>query len=151
MTGVLAMLVGSGATILDTQTVTRGAASTGTDPYFNWAGYKGTGSPTFGSITDGTSDIYAGAAINGLYFYEEGTTAGSTGWYTRAIVWVVNGTQSNSGWSVIDIAGATYSRTAASFSTAGGVSTWTWFEPIPDPVVSGAPGPFTPSTLVTWR
>jgi hypothetical protein len=150
MTGILAVLAGSGSAILDTQTVTRGTASAGADPFQNFAGYRGTGSPTFGSISDGTSDIYAGATINGLYFFEEGTSVGGTGFYTRSIIWVVNGTQSNSGWSTVTIGTTTYTRADATFSTSGGVSTWTWFEPIPDPFASGSPGPFTATTVVTW-
>jgi hypothetical protein len=150
MTGILAAMLGGGAAApLDTQTVTRGTASTGSDPYFNWAGYKGTGSPTFGSIADGTSDIYSGATINGIYFYEEGSV-GAGGYYTRQIIWVVNGTQSNSGWSTMTVGATTYNRTDAVFSTGGGVSTWTWTVTIPDPLVSGTPGPFTASTTVTW-
>ena len=135
--------------ILDTQTVTRGTASTGSDPYYNWAGYSGTGSPTFGSISDGTSNIYSGATINGLYFYEAGSS-GTFGYYDRYIAWVVNGTQSNSGWSTITIGSTTYNRVDASFSTSGGVSTWIWFLAIPNPLVSGSPGPFTATTTVTW-
>jgi len=150
MTGVTCMMAGiSGVAILDTQTVTRGITSTGTDPYFNWAGYKGTGSPTFGSISDGTSNIYAGATINGIYFFEEGSVAGG-GYYTRSVIWVVNGTQSNSGWSTMTVDATSYDRTAATFSTSGGVSTWTWSVAIPDPLVSGSPGPFVASTTVTW-
>lgn len=150
MTGVTCMMAGiKSASILDTQTVTRGTASTGTDPFQNWAGYKGTGSPTFGSISDGTSNIYAGATINGIYFFEEGSVAGG-GYYTRQIIWVVNGTQSNSGWSTMTVDTTSYDRTAATFSTSGGVSTWTWDVAIPDPLTSGSPGPFTASTTVTW-
>lgn len=149
MTGVLAVLAGGGAAILDTQTVTRGTTSTGSDPYFNWAGYKGTGSPTFGSISDGTSNVYAGATINGLYFFEEGSVAGG-GFYTRQIIWEVDGTQSNSGWSTMTVGTTTYARTDATFSASGGVSTWIWNIPIPDPLTSGSPGPFTATTIVTW-
>lgn len=149
MTGVLAALAGSGSSVLDTQTVTRGTTSTGSDPYYNWAGYKGTGSPTFGSISDGTSNIYSGATINGLYFYEEGSS-GMFGYYIRQIIWVVDGTQSNSGWSTMTVGTTTYNRIDATFSTAGGVSTWAWDIPIPDPLTSGSPGPFTATTIVTW-
>lgn len=135
--------------ILDTQTVTSGSTSTGTDPYFNWYGYKGTGSPTFGSISDGTSNIYSGAAINGIYFYEEGSV-GAGGFYDRGIILVINGTQANSGWTTMNIGSTAYNRTDAAFSTAGGVSTWTWSLAIANPVVSGSPGPFSASTVVTW-
>ena len=151
MTGVLAALAGSGSSILDTQTVTRGTTSTGSDPYFNWAGFNSTGSPTFGSISDGTSNVYAGATINGLYFFEEGSIAGG-GYYTRQIIWEVNGTQSNSGWSTMTIGSTTYARADATFSNTGGVSIWTWdipIDPFPDPNPA-SPGPFTASTTVTW-
>lgn len=150
MTGILAALAGGGSSILDTQTVTRGTTTTGTDPFSNWAGYQNTG-PSFGSISDGTSNVYAGATINGLYFYEEGSS-GAFGYYTRQIIWIVNGTQSNSGWSTMTIGSTTYNRTDATFSTSGGVSAWYWnipIDPYPDPNPA-SPGPFTATTTVTW-
>ena len=148
MTGILAALAGSGSPILDTQTVTSGSTTTGTDPYFNWYGYKN-GSPAFGSISDGTSNIYAGAAINGIFFYEAGSI-GAGGFYERSVILIINGTQSNSGWSTMTVGTTTYARTDASFSTAGGVSTWTWSLTIANPLISGSPGPFSASTVVTW-
>lgn len=143
-------LLGS-AGFLDTQTITSGSASTGTDPYFNWYGYKGTGSPTFGSISDGTSNIYAGAAIDGIYFYEAGSVnPPGPGFYDRYIALVINGVQSNSGWTTMTIGSTAFTRSTASFSTSGGVSTWTFGLNIPDPFASGSPGPFSPTTIVTW-
>ena len=135
--------------VLDTQTITSGSTSTGTDPFFNWYGYKGTGSPTFGSISDGTSNIYAGATINGIYFYEEGSV-GAGGYYIRDVILVINGTQSNSGWTTMTIGSTSFTRASAGFSTSGGVSTWTWSLSIPNPAVSGSPGPFSSTTIVTW-
>lgn len=148
MTGVTCMMAGAKST-LDTQTVTSGSTTTGTDPYFNWYGYKGTGTPTFGSISDGTSNLYSGAAINGIYFYEAGSS-GAGGFYERSVILVINGTQSNSGWGVMTVGTTAYARTAAAFSTAGGVSTWTWTLSIPNPLVSGSPGPFSATTIITW-
>lgn len=149
MSGIQMALAGAGRRILDTQTITSGSANTGSDPFFNWYGFKGTGSPTFGSISDGTSNLYSGAAINGIYFYEAGSI-GAGGYYDRSVILVINGTQSNSGWTTMTVGTTTYVRTAASFSTSGGVSTWTWALSIPNPNASGSPGPFSATTTVTW-
>lgn len=97
---------GGGGT-LDTQTVT--SATTG----FLGNQVRGYGGGTGGSISDGTSDIYSGAAITAMYvdqgageFYLSITGATNTGWTT-----MTNATDGHS-----------LSRSAASFS--GG--TWTW-------------------------
>lgn len=97
---------GGGGT-LDTQTVT--SATTGI-PGDRVRGYGG---GTGGSISDGTSNIYSGAAITEMYvdesageFYLTITGATNTGWTT-----MTNATDGHS-----------LSRSAASFS--GG--TWTW-------------------------
>ncbi len=97
----------SGSSALDTQTVT--SATTGI-PGDRFRGYGGGAG---GSISDGTSNIYSGAAITAMYvdesageFYLTITGATNTGWTT-----MTNATDGHS-----------LSRSAASFS--GG--TWTW-------------------------
>lgn len=149
MSGVLAAFGGYGVSQLDSQVVTSGSASLGTDPYYNYYGYDS--SISMGSIADGTSNLYGGAAINGLFFYEEGSTAGG-GYTRREINLVIAGTQANSGWSTMTIGTTTYNRTEAVFATAGGESTWTWpIAIIPYPgLTSGVPGPFSATTTVTW-
>jgi hypothetical protein len=151
MTGVLAVLAGmGGAVVLDTKSVTVGTASTGTDPFQNWVGFKSFGSPTFGSINNSTSAIYS-ANIVGVYFFEEGTTAGGTGYYLRSVSFVVSGTHSNSGWGTIRVGSTDFTRASASFFQSGGNTIWEWALPIPNPFASGSPGPFTSSpTSVVW-
>jgi hypothetical protein len=151
MTGVLAVLAGmGGAVVLDTKSVTVGTTSTGTDPFQNWAGYKAVGTPTFGSIDNSTSAIYS-ATINGIYFFEEGTSVGGTGFYFRALYFLVNGSHSNSGWSNMRVGSSDFTRTSASYYQSGGNTIWEWSLPIPSPFASGSPGPFTPSpTSVVW-
>ena len=78
-------------------------------------------STSVGSIDDGTSDLYGGAAIQELYWYENGgvplirlTIQGSnipnSGWETMDI---------NTGFTVLNRANATYNQ-------AAGSATWTW-------------------------
>lgn len=97
---------------LDTQTVTTGAL--GTAPAQDrLRGFVG--GVFLGSINDGTSDIYAGAAIDSFYWDEN----------LGAPIYVLSiPGAANTGWTQVVIDGAaTLSRTAASFS--GGVWTWT--------------------------
>lgn len=151
MSGVLAAMPGlmAGQSILDEQTVTSGARTVPTAEGSNYFyGYDTT--VPMGSIADGTSDIYGGATIRKLYFWEEGFVTPPLGFTTREIVLEINGTLSNSGWEFIKIGGTTYSRTGAGFTTSGGVTIWVWGLAIPDPFTSGAPGPFSATTDVEF-
>jgi len=96
---------------LDTQTVTVGKGLTPT----RW-GYDG-GVP-YGSIVDGTSNIYAGGAINWLYWNASVSTLNLD----------ITGA-TNSGWVTVTVGGVDFARSAATF--AG--TTWTW---------AGAANPF---------
>lgn len=71
-----------------------------------------------GSMTDATSNIYSGAAIQTLVWDEN----------TATIVLQIAGVQSNSGWTSMQRIGSgqVYNRASATFSTVGGVSKWTW-------------------------
>lgn len=151
MTGILAAFAGFGSAALDTQTVTSGSLSGGSNPYYTYYGYSdGTGTAgSFGSIADGTSDIYSGAAIKGLYFYELGYSSPPTGYTTRQVRLVIAGNQANSGWSSIKIGDTTYSRASASYSASTN-TTWIWNLSIPDPFTSGSPGPFSATTEVEF-
>lgn len=102
----------SGSTSLDTQTVTSG--SDGTAP--NLDRRRGFLSGVIGSILDGTSNIYGGAAITAFYYNENG---GSGMTYALTITGATN-----SGWTQVTIDGLkTLARAdAVSFSA----STWTW-------------------------
>lgn len=98
---------------LDAQNVTVGSYSY-VDYEFGLYEYQyGFGGYTGGSISDGTSNIYGGAAITDLYYSESGS-----GTY---IYLVITGA-TNSGWTTMNINGTTYSRSSASFSGGG----WTW-------------------------
>lgn len=115
MTGITCMLVGatsSGGGFLDTQTVTSGVI--GGVGERTWGYISG----SLGSISDGTSNIYGGAAILGIY-YDQPSGAS----YLR-----ISGIQSNSGWSTMACvqSGITLNRASAVFSTSGGNSLWTW-------------------------
>lgn len=111
MTGVLCAIAGSGIGALDAQTVTTGASGTAgaQDRIRGYSTLSGVG-----SITDGTSNVYAGAAITELYWYE------NTGapYYYMAITGAAN-----SGWTSVIINGTkTLDRASATFSSG----TWNW-------------------------
>lgn len=72
-------------------------------------------SGSFGSLSPTTSSIYGGATVNRISASAFNNT-----------FFGITGTVSNSGWSTIIINGTSFTRTAASFSTGGGVSLWTW-------------------------
>lgn len=150
MSGVTCALAG-GVGVRDQQTVTYGSASTGSNPVDNYFGYKGTGTPTCGSISDGTSNIYYGATINGIYMFERGYVSPPVGYVTRELVFSVNDVVDNLGWNTMVIGATSYNRLDATFVSSL-PSTWTWTIPIPDPFTSGAPGPFNGSgtTEVVW-
>jgi len=148
MTGILCAIAGAAAASpLDTQTVTPGTNSAGTDPTLYYSGYK-SATPAIGSCSDGTSNLYSGASITGLYFHEQSYTSPPNGITVRQIVFAVSGTQSNSGWDTITIGVTSLNRTDATFSTSGGTS-WTWNRTINDPFVSEG-DPFSGSTQVVW-
>jgi hypothetical protein len=98
---------------LDTQTVTVGGSGTIPDDSL----IRGFSVPlTYGSISDGTSNIYGGAAITAL-FYDM-----SAGGITMSIT----GTLANSGWTTLTIKSTVLNRADAFFSVSGGVSYWFW-------------------------
>ena len=114
MSGFCGMMVGGGTSALDTQNITSGSSGTIGD---RLRGYDS--SPALGSITDGTSNIYSGATVLELYHDEA----------LDNVILKINGVQANSGWETLNItggAGKMLTRSAATFSTSGSVSTWTW-------------------------
>jgi hypothetical protein len=99
---------------LDTQTVTSGASGTA------GAGNRRRGFITgsLGSVNDGTSNLYSGAAIRELASEE------NSGF---DVILIITGVQSNSGWTSMNVGGNhVLTRASATFSTAGGNSSWTW-------------------------
>lgn len=112
MSGIHMALLGSGPTYLDRQIVTVGGV--GTLPAGDRErGYK---RGSYGSIDDGASDIYSGALINQLNHQQ----------INSRVYLIIAGTLSNSGWTTLTIGTSEYSRSAATFATGGGVSTWYW-------------------------
>jgi len=106
MTGVLCAMLGSNA-FLDTQTVTVGIVNFGGPTFYGY-------SFGVGSISDGTFNPAGGATILNFYY----TTAGS-------VIFTLSGVRANSGWTSVDIAGTTYTRTSATFTNSSN-TIWTW-------------------------
>lgn len=101
------------AASLDTQTVTTGAIGTAIDQ--NRA--RGYISGSLGSISDGTSNIYAGAAVTSFYWDENG---GTGMFYELSITGATN---NSTDWTSVTIGGSkTLNRADATFASG----TWTW-------------------------
>lgn len=103
---------------LDTQTVTVGAdGSIGVGNR-----RRGFISGAIGSISDGTSNIYSGAAILELAAEEQGVGNGFD------VILTVTGVVANSGWTSFTVGGsAPFNRaSASSFATGSGNSIWRW-------------------------
>lgn len=111
MSGAIAALAAAapGGATLDTQTVTTGSTGSG-NPNFDRR--RGFDSGVQGSISDGTSNIFGGAAITKFYWDETTIT------YVLAITGATN-----SGWTQVTIDGTkVLTRASATFSAG----TWTW-------------------------
>lgn len=107
----------------DTQTVTTGSSGAAPDRYRGRSTALG-----IGSITDGTSNLYSGAAITEFYWAEDGGSPS----YHLAITGATN-----SGWTSVLIGGAkTLNRIDASFS--GGEWIWTTTDTITTQAFSSA-------------
>jgi hypothetical protein len=114
VSGILATLCASGSTALDTQTITCGRTGTA----INADRTVGFISGSIGTLVDGTSNLYAGAAIIQLYWDEP----------TATVVLKITGTLANSGWASMTRigSGSVYTRASASFLQSGGFTSWTW-------------------------
>lgn len=113
---------------LDTQTITVGVQTPAYTYYPTIYGYFVT-TTTVGSLSDGTSDIYSGSAIQNIT------------WNSNQILnFVVYGQHSNSGWTTMNIAGASFSRTSATYSQISDRTTWQWSSISTNPIgtTSGA-------------
>ena len=97
---------------LDTQTVT---ISTVTVRGYLSVGYK-VAPHAIGSISDGTSNLYSGAAIRQLYWFDT----------NNRLHFSVAGTHANSGWTTMALNGTNYARTSASHTQSGGNTSWGW-------------------------
>ncbi len=98
-----------------------------------------------GSLTDGTSNLYGGATIRVLLWtgFDDGVDQ------AEIFQFRVSGLFANSGWTQVTSShGETYLRTSATYSQAGGVTTWNW-----DVTGSGttpASNPCTGNPTFTW-
>lgn len=124
------MLLGrtAASSALDTQQVTSGASGTAVAQDRT----RGFISGAIGSCSDATSNLYGGAAIRALYWDENGGTPADL------VAFQVSGVQANSGWTTMTIGAVAFSRASATFSTAGGNSSWTW----PNTGYSASTNPF---------
>lgn len=114
MSGIQMALLGSVAfnTGVDTQTVTTGAV--GSVEFLDRA--RGYALGEFGSIVDGTSNIYGGAQITALSWNENG--GGGEQFYYLRIVGA-----SNSGWTTLTINTKVLYRADGTFGSNGN---WSW-------------------------
>ena len=118
---------GGGGSNLDSQTVTVGGTQVGTGgsglPNGTTVRRGFSTSPSFGSISDGTSNIYSGASIVQIkYDYD-------TYYPVAALTLLIAGAnRANSGWTTLTIGTTTYQRTAASYTAqSGGNTSWYWY------------------------
>lgn len=117
---------------LDTQVVNVGITTVG-DPIFDtFYGYDL--SLGFGTITDGTSNIYGGAQITSLNWSLNG----------NQLVLTISGSQTNSGWTTMTVNGTNFSRASASYSS-GSPTSWIWSSVSANPFTSQGT-----NTTITW-
>ena len=126
MPGATLLMAAGGSGILDTQTMTVG--SNGSPGSQNFGFLNG----VIGSLSDGSSNIYGGAAILAIRSVE---TSG-------AVILTITGILANSGWTNMAISGfGTFARADAAQSNSGGNTSWTW--------ASGS-FPTSGTVTVTW-
>src|SRR5690349_3360488 len=102
---------------LDTQTVTSG----GSGNAVSGNRIRGFVTGSLGSVSDGTSNLYSGASIREIASEEQGPGGGFN------TILTITGVLANSGWTSMNVGGNhVLTRSSATFSTAGGNSTWTW-------------------------
>ena len=119
---------------LDTQTVTVGSFSTGATG-LTFVGYSNTNF-THGSISDGTSNMFSGAAYDAIDAFTVNSDP-SSGYGT--FLYIV-GYQPNSGWTTMTIDGEAFNRTDAGY-TQDYITSWYW--------TSRSNSPFGTTTGVT--
>jgi|TARA_R110000822_G_scaffold206227_2_gene342662 hypothetical protein len=130
---------GGGGGSNDTQTVTVGELiqnnSGGSGAPSSVTTYRGLNFG-FGSVSDGTSNIYSGADVERIMYMWD------TVYPVAGVYMIIDGTQTNSGWTTLTIGTTAYARTNASFSTTvnAGKTSWTW---ISGTDATGANNPFS--------
>ena len=110
----------SGIVILDTQTVTVGtiAANQYVGAQYGWTDFT---SPNTGSVSDGTSNIYSGAAVRTLLYFDLNAD-------NKYFSYVNTGNSGNTGWTTLTVNGSSYQRSAATYSynSSNNYSRWEW-------------------------
>lgn len=139
MSGVLCATLGGFPNYTGSATVTVGFLSLGSPTNIDFWGWLGSGFPPSAISPSTWAD--SGLNINGLdyrYFYNTGTSR---------VVFLVTGYAPNLGWTTMDIAGTSYSRSVANYSYDGTNTAWSW-----DAAATGNPfGTTTGATkAVTW-
>ena len=118
-----------GRGILDIQTVTTGLSGIAPNRL------RGFQNGVFGAITDGSSNIYAGAAIFNLYWDENG------GGGAEKVVLNIAGTLANSGWTQMTIDSLVVLTRASAAFVAAASTTWTWNGVVTNPFGVGGNHP----------
>jgi hypothetical protein len=121
--------VSAGSNNLDSQAVTVGSHSVtypgGSGLPTNTSNYKGFfvfNSTTYGSISDGTSNLYGGAAVTSLLYQWNNV------YPVSGLTLLIAGTsRANSGWTTLTVNGTAYQRTSATYTAnSSGNTQWTW-------------------------
>lgn len=120
---------GGGSSNLDSQTVTVGShaqafpAGSGLPANTsNWRGKFSNSYATAGSISDGTSNLYSGAAIVELYYFWNNVYD-----ISNTTLRIAGTSRANSGWTTLTIGTTSYQRAAASYTAnSGGNTQWVW-------------------------
>lgn len=133
--GVLQQILLASAGALDTQTVTTGG--TGVSPNRK----RGFITASIGSISNGNSAIYGGAAITEIAWEESGAAANEV-----VLLKITGASLANSGWTNMTLTpgNVVYIRSSATYSTAGGVTIWNW----PDVPFASQPFGTAGSTII---
>tara|TARA_R110000796_G_scaffold196132_3_gene312643 strand:+ start:1111 stop:1695 length:585 start_codon:yes stop_codon:yes gene_type:complete len=110
----------SSIVILDTQTVTVGYQAGNQYVGPQW-GFSTFANPVIGSVSDGTSNLYAGAAVLTLLYFDLRPD-------NKFFIFQVSGNRANSGWTTLTANGTPYQRSAGTFSynSNSNYSRWEW-------------------------
>jgi hypothetical protein len=114
---------------LDTQTVTVGQSlafdnGLGLSDFYGYSTVAAVGS-SFGSISDGTSNIYSGGSITELYYeyFSDYSNLIQFSYMNLAITGATDIATADGGWDKIILNGTTFNRSDAFFSPGG---SWVW-------------------------
>lgn len=118
MSGVLCAQTGGYPNFTGSATITVGFLSLGAPTNIDFYGWLGSGFPPSAISPSTWAD--SGLTIGNLdyrYFYNTGA---------ESVVFTVDGYAPNAGWTTLTIAGANYTRSAASYGYNGSSTTWVW-------------------------